>query len=271
VTEEIEVKAGTGSFVVSRVGGRVSAVRPAGSNVLWDSDVMAFPPGDRLWPAPEVEIFYDADGNWRCPPELDPGDWRIRNDRGTVVCEQQALGSYFRREIRTVPVDGWTIPFVAYTTRDIIESRRGWLPWHLVQVPAPSSVFVHATQDAVVYYPPAPDVVDGWTEATGKAERWKLGWRAPSDGRVVLAAVSHDDPGPMVILLSNAMPDGSYVDVPPGGGPATAVQVFDAGGEGFCELEHHACAQEPVLASTVIGAWGTRDERMAHLRRVVEG
>ncbi len=269
--DEIEVASGSGSFVVSRNGGRVAALRPSGSNVLWDDETTPFPAGDRLWPAPEVEIFYDPDGTWRCPPELDPGDWRIRNDRGTVVCEQRALRTYFRREIRAVSVDGWSIPAAAYTTRDIVDSPRGWLPWHLVQVPAPSSVFVHATGAPVVYYPPSPTIEDGWMEATGTTQRWKLGWHAPSDGRVVLVSMSHVDPGGMVVVTSDARADGTYIDIPPDGGAATAVQVFDAGGEGFCELEHHASRERPVLTSTVIGAWGSHDDRLEHLRTLVLG
>ena len=224
---------------------------------------MPFPGGDRLWPAPEVEIFYDEDGAWRCPPDIDPGDWSMSASGRGVDLEQNVRGAAFRRSIRAGSV-ATDLPYCAYRVDDEVSSTEGWSAWHLVMAPAPARVFVLADKEPVTYYAPAPEFDDGWTLATGK-DRWKVGFPPNDDGRVLMAAIGVDDPGGLVAVVSTAPADGMYVDVPPDGGDPTAIQVYDDGEAGFCELEHHA----PVGAASsalVVGAWGSASER----RRLIQ-
>lgn len=272
-TQRVTLASGHGHVVVERHGGRVAELRPGPDlpNLLWRGDGTPVPGGDRLWPAPELEVFYEnpADpASWRCPPELDPGDWQLTETPDGVALRQGALGAAFSREVEPLADRPWTLPWAGYRVTDEVRSDRGWSAWHVVMVPAPAQVFVRRAGSPVVYYPPAPPVAGGWIEASGKAPRWKLGFAPPPDGRVLLAALGPEDPGPLVVLLAEAPPSGTYVDRPPDGGPGTAVQVYDAGGEGFCELEHHAPREQGRTQATVIGAWGPRTDREDLLRNL---
>ncbi|HVE91169.1 MAG TPA: hypothetical protein VNE62_02560, partial [Actinomycetota bacterium] len=78
----------------------------------------------------------------------------------------------------------------------------------------------------------------------------------------ILCAIGPQDPGPLVVLLSAAPQDGTYLDEPPDGGPGTAVQVYSSGGAGFCEIEHHAPLETRRSDATVAAVWGPMRERM---------
>ena len=272
--DSLTLRAGTGCAVVSADGGRVVELRPAHDvpNVLWHGTGAAIAGGDRMWPAPEVEHFYDDDG-WRCPPEIDPGSWTLSGTAdGQAELRQRAADAGFRRTVTPIedlPVTS-PVPWSGYRTTDVLETDRAWSAWHLVVVPAPARVFVGAWREPVDYYAPRPDEIEGWMDVRDEPPRWKIGFPAPEDGRVLLAALDGADPGGLVIMFASADPGGTYVDVPPRGGPATAVQVYSSGGLGFCELEHHAPVESRTATSAVVGAWGRRGERLELLDALVE-
>lgn len=269
----VTFRSGTGLLVVDPVGARVAELRldPDGPNLLWRGSATPFPGGDRLWVAPEVPLFYDGDptdrANWRVPEGLDPGDWQVHEHEGSVRLEQQALGATMRRRIEPlveppVPID---LSWAGYRLADEVSADEPWSAWHLVMVPTPGDVFVRGARDPLEMVAPAAPLEDGWVRPHPEDQPWKLGFDPPGDGRVVLAVVGDDDPGPLVVVLAVADPAGSYVDVPPQGGRATAVQVWNAGADGFTEIEHHAPLEQPVLSSTVLGVWGARSERLGVL------
>lgn len=272
--DSLTLRAGTGCAVVVADGGRVAELRPAHDvpNLLWRGEDALVAGGDRVWPAPEVELFYSDDA-WRCPPEVDPGSWTLEGTSDDVAeLRQTALGAMFRRTIRPLDdlgVDA-DIPWSGYSTSDVLETDERWSIWHLVMVHAPARVFVGAWREPVEYYAPRPDEIEGWIDARDEPPRWKIGFAPAEDGNVTLAALDGDDPGGLVVVFSKADPSGTYVDVPPGGGPATAVQVYGSGGDGFCELEHHAPLETRAVSSVVVGAWGTRSERIGLLDAMLE-
>lgn len=223
--------------------------------------------GDRLWIAPELEIFYGDDGEWRCPPELDPGSWSAVVSGDEVLLSQEALGCTLARVVRSAVVEAPRgLDWAAYELSDTVRALRGWSAWHVVMVPAPARIFVRDTNEPVVYYAPAPPIAGGWIDASDEPPRWKLGFGPPADGRFVLGAAGPEDPGPLVVVTGEADPAGTYVDVPPDGGVAAPVQVYCSGGQGFCELEHHAPLETRAARSTVVGAWGPMRARLDLLR-----
>lgn len=270
--EEVTVRSGDGSFVVVRHGGRILSLtpRPGLPNLLFpglaSTGVLG---GDRLWAAPEVDIFYPDPANradWRCPAQLDPGSWQLVVD-DAVVLSQKAMGASFVRRITAlaeppVPCD---LAWSGYRVLDRVHGKQGWSAWHVLVIPAPARIFVSGGTDGVEYYPPVPTTRNGWIEASGKAPRWKVGFSPPADGRLTLAALDPSETGSLVAVLTNTPPDGTYVDVPPAGGPATAAQVYNSAGEGYCELEHHAPLETRSTDCVVLGAWGQMSSRLAFL------
>lgn len=258
---------GTGSIEIVEEGARVTRVVPAPDllNVLWRESGRVLG-GDRIWLSPEVVHFYDDPTGldaWRMLPELDPGKWKAASDDDGVTLTQIAFGTRMRRRIEPLgelPVPS-ELPWAGYTADDAAETDEPWSVWHLVMCHSPAKVFVRHARGRVDYYPPVPDVVNGWIDASG-SQAWKVGFAPPADGRVLMAVLGTDDPGPVVVLIADADPDGTYVDVPLHGGPACALEVYDSENEGFCEIEHHAPLESRRCTSTVIGAWGPRAERL---------
>lgn len=275
--EELTFASGTGSVQVVRQGGRVGELRPGPGlpNVLWRGDTAAVDGGDRVWLAPEREHFYDDPNDldtWRCPEEIDPGDWALEGSNRRGMLRQSALGAELRRTIEPV-VDTPSpceLAWAAYRVTDELQTDRAWSTWHLVMTPAPASVYVGNAEGRVVLYSPAPQDDGGWLDAADVPPRWKVGYPPPPSGVGMLAALGPDDPGGLVVLMADVDPAGTYVDVPLRGGEATALQVFNSGGDGFCELEHHAPLETRRTTSMVVGVWGRRSERLEFLRRIEE-
>lgn len=273
----LQLAAGTGELTVAARGGRIAGLHPLvdGPNVLWQGDTVApLSGGDRLWLGPEREVLYDGDpevrGNWRCPEELDPGTWVAEASNSCVVLHQTALGAGMRRTVlplAVAPVDtdlAWT----GCEVREQVTTDEELAGWHLAMVPTPATLFVRHARDPVAIYRPAPELDGDWVRATGTGE-WKLGFPPPPDGRIVLAAVADSDPGGLLVLLTDADPNGTYLDVPPqGGGPATAIQLYDSPHLGFCEIEHHFPLGADEVTTVVFGAFGPRDDRLELLGRL---
>lgn len=221
-----------------------------------------------MWLAPELEIFYD-DKTWRKPAELDPGSWTLESSAGSVLLRQTALRVEMLRVITPLsdPRIDIDIPWAGYRVVNLVETNRPWSAWHLVMFPSPADLFVSGLADPVTYYPPAPEFAGGWAKTSGRPPRWKVGCLPPAGGLVLLAALGPSDPGPLVVMQATLDPAGTFVDRPPGGGPATALQVYDSGGAGFAELEVHAPLETRRVDSTVIGAWGSREDRLEILKR----
>ncbi len=213
----VTLRSGTGRLVVDPVGGRIAELRPLsdGPNLLWRGAATPFPGGDRLWVAPEVVLFYDGDptdrANWRVPDGLDPGDWQVEEGDGTVRLEQEALGARMRRRIEPLDeppvVIGW--PWTGYRLTDEVITSQRWSAWHLVMVPTPGEVFVRDARNPLEMVGSVPPVRHGWVRPRLEGEPWKVGFDPPSDGQVVLAVVGDDEPGPLVVVLAGADPDGS--------------------------------------------------------------
>ena len=269
------LRSGTGSLTVTRSGGRVQSLvaAPGLPNLLYSGTAATgVLGGDRLWPAPEVKIFYETrEGSayWRCPPELDPGAWSL--DGGNPVQLAQSPGGATLERL-IWPLEGIPVacelPWAGYRVVDRVTGKPGWSAWHIVVVPAPARIFVREAQDAVTYYHPAPAVEAGWTVATGDLPRWKIGFPPPRDGRLFMAALGTSDPGPLVTISSTAPVGGTFVDTPPAGGQGTASQIYNSAGEGFCELEHHAPLESGSTDSLVLGAWGSLEDRLFLLDRL---
>lgn len=278
VVREYRFQSGDGWFVVTIEGGRVAGLFAGDGlpNFLWDGTTGPVAGGDRMWLAPEVEIFYEDRNDrstWRCPQELDPGTWTASIIDDGLVLNQVALGTGLRRVIRPLfaPPIATDLAWSGYVVSDTAQTEKPWSAWHLVMVPAPASVFVRGSNDPIVYYAPTPDFDNGWVPATGQAPEWKLGLHPSVDSRVVLAAIGETDPGPVVVVKSVASPSSTYIDVPPSGGPATALQVYNSPGKGFCELEHHAPLESRSYESTVFGAWGPLEQRLSIVERFASG
>lgn len=275
MNEEVTLESGDGCFSVAVGGGRVRGVRPRRDHgdVLYSGMVGQVGGGDRLWIAPEVEIFYEDPSDpdlWRSPPELDPGSWTLQTaPRGTQLT-QRALGAQMTRLVTPVKDfdPGRDVAWCGYRVTDSVECKTSWSAWHLVMLPAPADLFVGESGDPVVYYPPPPALSEGWIRADGRPPRWKVGFDPPADSRCLLAALFDDDPGGLVVLTALLSPGHTYVDVPPKGGRAVPVQVFDSGGGGFCELELHAPLETKRLDSTVIAVWGSRSDRLRVLEEM---
>jgi hypothetical protein len=274
VIDRHDLASGTGTVVVTRTGARVSELRVSddGPNVLYAGPA-AVAGGDRLWPAPEIDVFHDERGAWRAPAELDPGEWVMSMDGPEVVLTQTALGMRMSRRVRalTSPPAVTGMGWAGYVVTDTVTGHASRSAWHLVMLPTPQEIYVRDHSDPVVYYAPAPAPADSWLATGSTGGRWKIGFAPPPDGSVLLAAMSADDPGALLAVLSLADPAGTYVDRPPDGGPATAVQVYDSGDEGFCELEHHASLESRTTTATVVAVWGPRAERLDWLAALPPG
>jgi len=271
---EATIGSGTGAFVVAREGGRIKSLTPEDGlpNVLFagTSSSTGVRGGDRLWPAPEVDIFY-PDGpvdlsRWRCPPELDPGTWTMTI--GTdVKLVQFALGASFERRISALsePPVACDLPWSGYRVVDRLRGVDTWSAWHVVMVDAPKRIVVPRVDGGTTYYPPVPTMHRGWIEASGLPPRWKAGFAPPRDGQITMAALDPTEIGSLVMLMTTAPSNGTYVDVPPGGGQATVAQVYNSAGEGFCELEHHGPLETKSTDAVVFGAWGSMPARLGIL------
>lgn len=276
--QSVRLPSGTGEVDVVEEGGRIAGLYPdiEGPNLLWRGDTVApLTGGDRLWLAPERDVLYEGDpsvrDNWRCPAELDPGSWAGRAEGGQVSLRQEALGAEMRRTIRPLrePLADTDLPWTGCEVDEEVLTDRDWSGWHLAMVPVPARLFVRDARDPVVIFRPAPQPEAGWVRATGTGE-WKLGFDAPDDGRVVVAAVGDADPGRLVVLATYADPAGTYVDVPPpGGGPATAIQLYDSPHLGFCEIEHHFPLETRAATTVLFGAFGSVADRLELLERIV--
>jgi hypothetical protein len=266
---DIRIGAGDGSYVVREKGGRIAELEPGPDlgNVFFDG-LDAIDGGDRMWIAPEVELFYDGPPvpeGWRCPPELDPGEWSMERAGDGVELRQTALGAELRREI--APLEGWDpgpgVRWSGYRVVNTVETSRRWSAWQLVMLPTPADISARGGRDTIVYYAPAPAISNGFMRADGSPPRWKVGFEPPRDGDARLVALFDPDPGPVVVIMSRLDPDATYVDVPPEGGRAAALQAFDSPGDGFCELEMHAPLETRRLETIVVAAWGSRSQRMS--------
>ena len=266
--ERVRCASGTGSFEVSREGGRIVSLVPGPGipDLLHSEPVSDALGGDRAWLSPELDLFYedptDLDSRVH-PEELDPGTWALDRSADVLNLQQRFKGAEMSRKIvpLEVPIAPTSSSWAGYRVVDKAVTEQRWSAWHIVMVPSPADIYV-AAGDAVAYYSPAPEIKDGWIRSEDGPPRWKLGFHAPKNGSVFLAAVGDSDPGPVVILAADLPAEGNYVDRPPGGNVGTAAQVYSSGGDGFCELEVHAPLESRSVESFVMGAWGTRDERL---------
>ena len=266
--ERVRCASGTGSFEVSREGGRIVSLVPGPGlpDLLHSEPVSVALGGDRAWLSPELDLFYEnaTDLDSRIHPrELDPGTWTLDRSAGMVNLRQRFRGAEMSREIVALeaPIAPTSYSWAGYRVVDEAVTEQRWSAWHIVMVPSPANIYVVAG-DAVTYYAPSPEIKDGWMRSEDRPPRWKLGFHAPKNGSVVLAALGDSDPGSVVVLAADLPVEGTYIDRPPGGVVGTAAQVYSSGGDGFCELEVHAPLESRSLESFVMGAWGTRDERL---------
>lgn len=92
------------ALVVPELGGRILAVEADGQDFLWfNPDLLETPlprnwnaGGQRTWIAPErggADLYFEKDG-WHCPPEMDPGHFRVER---LASDEEIRLASEFRK------------------------------------------------------------------------------------------------------------------------------------------------------------------------------
>ena len=161
-----------------------------------------------MWLAPEVDIFYDGPPSpdaWRCPPELDPGNWSMERNGDSVELRQTALGIQMHRTV--TPLQDWApaeeLPWSGYRTVGEVETSDRRSAWQLLMLPAPGEVFVRGASDPTIYYPPAP-AMEGSMRADGRPPRWKVGFQPPADAACVLAAMFDADPGALIVLTTSS-------------------------------------------------------------------
>ena len=272
---DVTVNAGHGSYVVRATGGRIIELTAGGGtgNVFFGG-LGSIAGGDRMWLAPEVDIFYDgpvSPDSWRCPPELDPGDWSMERNGDAVELRQTALETRMRRTVTPLPT--WeaagALPWSGYRVIGEVETSARLSAWHLLMLPAPGEVFVRAATDRTVYYAPAPATGEPM-HTDGLPPRWKVGFQPPVDGACVLGAVSDRDPGPLIVLTTTLSDASTYIDVPPEGGDPAPIQVFDSDGDGFFELEVHAPLETRTIESEVVAVWGSRADRISVMDRLIQ-
>ena len=272
---DVTVNAGYGSYVVREAGGRIIELDPGGgSGNVFFGGLGGIAGGDRMWLAPEVDIFYEGAPSpdaWRCPPELDPGDWTMERNGDSVELRQTALGARMHRTVS--PLQGCEaagdLAWSGYRTISEVETTARLSAWQLLMLPAPGEVFIRGPGEETVYYPPIP-ALDRSLRADGQPPRWKVGYQPPGDDRSVLTALFDADPGPLVALITTLTKNSTYIDVPPEGGVAAPMQVFDSDGDGFFELEVHAPLETRRIESEVVAVWGSRATRMSVIDRLME-
>jgi hypothetical protein len=282
--EAVSFTSGTGGFSIRERGGRVTELVVSSElpNILFEGSINGVDGGDRMWIAPELDLFYDdasEPSTWRCPKELDPGSWTMEITARGVQLHQaphlEARHPDTPQMIRTIeplmrfaPAEKEAIRWSGYRITNRLIANRPWSAWQLLMLHSPAEVFVRNAHDPIVYYPPAPETLEGWTRADGEGPRWKVGFDPPSDSRCVIGVLSDDDPGSLVTVTADIPSGGTYVDRPPSGGRAAPIQIFDSGNEGFCEVEVHAPLESKVVESTVVAVWGDRSARLQLLETI---
>lgn len=271
------LESGTGSFTVSERGGRIIELRASGDlpNAFFERGLESVSGGDRMWLAPEMDVLYEDrrdPSTWRCPPELDPGSWKMTIHNKSIDLQQEFLGARMVRRvspIQALPIES-EVPWAGYTISSLVLTAAYLSAWQLAMFPAPCSTYVSASGDPVRYYEPIPLVEKGWMRADDQPPRWKAGFVPKADGRTLAACMSDGEPGSLVVMTSFLNPSGTYIDAPPGGERGTAVQVFSSGGKGFMELEFHAPLETRSLECQVMCFWGSRTARLRVLRQIEE-
>lgn len=271
-------KSGTGSFTVSERGGRIIDLRAGGHlpNVFFEKGLESVSGGDRMWLAPEMDVLYEDrrdPSSWRCPPELDPGSWKMTTHNASVDLQQEFLGARMVRRVSPVqelPIES-ELPWAGYTVISLVRTAAYLSAWQLAMFPAPCSAYVVACGGPIGYYEPVPLAQKGWMRADDHPPRWKAGFAPKTDGRTLLACMSDAEPGSLVVMTSLLDSSGTYIDAPPEGEvEGTAVQIFSSGGKGFMELEFHAPLEKRSLQCDVLCFWGDRPERLRALSQIEE-
>lgn len=273
----ISIMSGTGLAVVSEVGARVAMLKASDDlpNLMFEGFEGTVAGGDRLWLAPEVDLFYDQGGKWSCPAELDPGSWEMAGGPDGVTLRQQALGATMSRTIEPVtallPTE--ELPWAGYRVHDWVVTDRRVSAWHILMLTTGARLFGgEIAKEPVVYYSPAPKPIDGWFD-TGADVRWKVGLDVSRPGEpTVIAALYPEDPGALVVMGARLDAEGNYIDVPLGATSTRGcpIQLFDSGDRGFCEIELHAPLESRSLTSTVVTVWGSSTRRLQVLKTLIE-
>jgi len=246
---------------------------------LWQGDTtptlgMKIEGGDRMWLAPQLDVF-DWDGEnistMQLPDGMDPGSWQSVTNGDQIEFEQTFLGSKMIRQIsplNSIKVKS-TLPYCGYNIHDRVITEKYLSSWHLIMVPHPSDIFVHSAHSPVRYFGSPPSFNSGWISAESNTEAWKLGLSPDHSGKITIGAFSREDPGGLVVLIAFAEPNATYIDYPPDGSVGTAIQLFNSAGGGFCELEHHAPLETQTLKASVLGSWGNFQERLSFLNSLI--
>ena len=272
---------GNGHFKIEEYAARVSGlfVNENKKNLLWQGDTLPvlgtrIEGGDRMWLAPQWDVF-DWDGNdvstMRLPAEMDPGSWQGSQDANQVKLQQTFLGAKMIREIS--PFDSPKIqsilPHTGYKVHDQVVTEKRLSSWHLLMVPHPADILVHSAHSPVDYFGSPPSIHNGWIVAEKNVNAWKIGLSPESSGKIAIGAFSKDDPGGLVVIMASAAPNGTYIDYPPGGSLGTAIQIYNSGGGGFCEIEHHAPLETQSHQAFVFGFWGEFQKRLSAFNSLI--
>jgi hypothetical protein len=275
------------AIVIPAIGAKVVAAGVGTTNALWTAPIIEsrswIAGGERTWLAPEGGpdgIFYGDDVNeWRVPPALDPGTYRVVEGDAAEIRTQSdmvltsASGATLSIQLgRTISIEkrgsGGEITVTSAVTGtgdEPIEPR--WAPWSICQLPADRPALI-ATETIGEKADPIEifgNLRDGDAESHGSlfvmrsqaGRKIKVGF--PVDraaGRTV--HVSRHRYGYVGVSQEEArrVDGGSYVDRPARGDsrPGDIVQLYnhnESGRSGFSEIELHAPSRAIAPGTTV--------------------
>ena len=282
------------ALISPELGARLLAVALPEGDCLWHEPSLEEMPagagwnagGQRTWIAPEHapgSLFFE-DGQWRCPPGLDPGAYQVT---GGIPGREVSLRNTFTRTIGAAPVRydirrRITLArhedcFAIQVEQGIQHSgwRDGALPagaWAILQAPAPGFAHVEFPQIPAgsvfhddFFQPVPPD----WVYRAGRrlvfylsgSRQYKVGIPATLFAGEAVVEYFHRDPASGLWLEIRQVLDnqpGSFYAEAPGGIPARDGDLlqfynhFTADARSYAELEGHAPAvQQAGVESTL--------------------
>lgn len=272
------------ALVSPELGARLLAVALPQGDCLWHEPAVTETPagagwntgGQRTWVAPEHapgSLFFE-DGQWRCPPGLDPGAYQVT---GAVPGREVSLRNSFTLTIGSAPVrfdirrrialGRHPDCFAVLVEQGVQHSgwRDGALPvgaWAILQAPAPGFAHVEFPQNPAgsvfhddFFQPVPPD----WVYRAGRhfaiylsgSRQYKVGIPATLFTGEAVVEYFHRDPASGLWLEIRQIlvhpPEGLYAEAP-GGIPARDGDLlqfynhFTADARSYAELEGHAPA-----------------------------
>ena len=303
--EKMETLIKTGKMTILPKYGRVLKLEPIpGVNVLWENPANWLtsygwinPGGDRVWIAPENELFAASatDCSYAVPQGIDPGRWSVVSETADkiemvndvtldFVMRGKKMDLKMTRTITELESDAPAgVAFAGYEQKLQLDAV-GTFPsdlrpdlWSVLQLP-PGGRILFPAENPVLYMGvmPADKGVDGIYSfpVPAKDEHFKVGV-TPSECRGIMAYINTECEKPFLVIRTfKSYKDGRYVDAPTGAPdkPCSQQFYFDEGVlGGFGEMEYHSqyiTPEKPSITDTsILQAYvGTEEQLNAIVR-----